>query len=290
MRSLIFAPADSPRKLVKAMSSGADALIVDLEDSVPLGSKAAARANARSFLSDAASAVSRPRLFLRANALDSGLLDEDLETVVPGAPDAIVLPKATCGADVQRLGAKLAVEEARNGLEHGCIGILPIATESGAAIFGLATYAGASRRMIGLTWGAEDLSADLGAETNRGHDGALTEPYRLARSLTLFAAAAAGLDAFDTVAVVLRDEAALRAECEAARRDGFVGKLAIHPAQIALINAIFKPSETALRRAREILAAFAAAPGRAAIAFEGEMLDLPHRKRAERLLRRAEEF
>ena len=288
-RSLLFVPADNPRKLAKAMSCGAGALIVDLEDSVAPDAKEAARANARAFLLEARSEPRSPRLYVRVNALGSGLVDADLDGVMAGAPHAIVLPKANSGADVQRLGAKLAVHEAQHGLDDGSCGVLPIATETGAAMFGLSTYAGASRRLIGLTWGAEDLSADLGAEANRTPEGALTEPYRLARSLLLYAAAAAGLDAFDTIAVRTRDEASLRAECEAARRDGFVGKLAIHPAQIAVINEAFTPSAEALERARKILAAFAASPGAGAVAMEGEMLDAPHLRRAERVLRRSGE-
>lgn len=288
MRSLLLVPADRPRKLADALTSGADAVIVDLEDSVAAGAKGAARAAARDLLRAAAKAAGGPRLFVRINALDSGLADDDLDAIMPAAPEAIVLPKARAGADVQHLGVKLAVREAENGLADGATRILAIATETAASIFAMGTYAGASRRLLALAWGAEDLSADLGALANRFQDGAYTAPYLLARALTLFAAAAAGVDAVDAVDPKFQDLARLRAECETARRDGFAAKMAIHPKQVPVINEVFTPAAEAIARARTIVAAFAADPGAGVLALDGKMLDRPHLKRAERLLARAD--
>lgn len=288
MRSLLFVPGDSPRKLQKALESGADALILDLEDSVALEAKPQAREITRDFLSATQTLTKRPLLIVRINALSSGLSDADLDAVMPGAPDAIMLPKAEGGVDVGHLAAKIAVREAEADLPDGGTRILPIATETGKGIFGLGTYARSSHRLMALTWGAEDLSAELGAETNRLEDGTYTDPYRLARALTLFAASAAQVDAIDTVFTNFRDEAGFRAECQASRRDGYTGKLAIHPAQIGSINEIFAPSPEALAKAQQIIALFAANPGVGVIGLDGEMLDRPHLKKAERLVARAE--
>ncbi len=287
MRSLLFVPADSPRKLEKSAGSGADALIVDLEDSVALAAKPAAREAARAFIAATRALSPRPRLILRINALDSGLADADLDAVMSAAPDAIMLPKARDGADIQHLGLKLAVREAENDLADGATQIIAIATETAGSIFGLGSYTGASRRLAGLTWGAEDLSAALGSESTRLVDGSFTDPYRLARALTIFAARAADAEPIDTVFVNFRDDAGLRAECEAARRDGFTGKMAIHPGQVAIINEVFTPPAEALERAREIVAAFAENPGAGVLSINGQMTDRPHFLRAERLLARA---
>ena len=276
MRSLLFVPGDDTRKLAKAMHSGADALILDLEDSVAPDAKARARQIASAFLKEARATPRRPRLFVRINALDSTL------------PDGVMLPKARMGADVQHLGAKLAVREAEHALPDGATTILAIATETAGSLFGMSTYAGASRRLLGLAWGAEDLSAALGAETNRLPDGAYAAPYQLARTLTLLAARAAEVEPIDTVFTQFRDDAGLRAECAAARRDGFTCKLAIHPGQVTAINEAFTPSPEAVAEARSVLAAFAAAPGAGVVALDGRMLDRPHLLRAQRLLARAE--
>ncbi len=188
---------------------------------------------------------------------------------------------------MQHLGAKLAVREAEADLPDGSLAIIAIATETARGVFQLGTYAGASRRLIGLTWGGEDLSADLGAEANRLNDGTYADPYRLARALTLVGAAAADVEPIDSVYTNFRDMDGLRAECEAARRDGFTAKMAIHPAQVAVINEAFTPSPEAVERARAIVEAFAANPGAGVIGLNGEMLDKPHLRRAERLLKRA---
>ena len=287
MRSLLFVPADSDRKLEKSLQSGADALILDLEDSVGAAAKPAARLRLRDFIGRQRSQPARPRLFVRVNALDSGLIDADLDTVMASGPDGVVLPKSRHGADVQHLGAKLAVREAELGLADGSTGILAIATETASSLFGLSTYGGASHRLLGLAWGAEDLSAALGAETSRQADGTLAGPYVLARNLTLIAARAASVEPVDTVFVDFRDEAGLRAECEAARRDGFTCKLAIHPAQVPVINACFTPSPEAIAKAQAILSAFMANAGAGVVSVDGVMVDRPHLLRAQRILARA---
>ncbi|WP_410825726.1 HpcH/HpaI aldolase/citrate lyase family protein, partial [Methylobacterium sp. sgz302003] len=227
----------------------------------------------------------RPRLYVRINALDTGLADDDLAAVMPAGPDGIMLPKTVGGADVAALGARLAVHEAQADLPDGATRILPIATETAKAVFALGTIPGASPRLVGLTWGAEDLSADLGAETNRDAAG-WSEPFRLARNLALLAAAAAEVDPIDTINAAFRDLDGLARECREARRDGFVGKMAIHPAQVPVINAAFTPSDDEIARARAVVAAFAQAPGTGVVGVAGQMLDRPHLRRAERLLAR----
>jgi citrate lyase subunit beta / citryl-CoA lyase len=286
MRSLLFVPADAPGKLDKALTCGADALIVDLEDSIAPARKAMARTAAAEFIAKAAAGRDRPRLLVRINALESGLADADLDAVVPAGPDGIMLPKAEGGASVVHADAKLAVREALCDRPHGAIAIVAIATETAQALFAAGTYRGASTRLCALTWGAEDLAADLGAEANRDAGGNFFDPYRLARTLCLAAAAAAKVEALDTVYVDFRNLDGLRRECEAARRDGFSGKMAIHPAQVAIINEVFTPSPKAIAEAQAIVEAFAAAPGEGVIAIGGVMFDRPHLAKAERLLAR----
>ena len=286
MRSLLFAPGDDARKLGKAIGSGADALIVDLEDSVAPDRKGAARRSALGFLRDHRETASRPRLYVRINALDTPLSEGDLDAVMVAAPDGIVLPKAAGGGDAALLDARLAVREALHGWPDGGTRIVAIATETAASVFALGTYAGASPRLAGLTWGAEDLSADIGALAARAGD-AWTEPFRLARSLCLFGAAAAGVPAIDTVHTDFRDLHGLRRECEEAARDGFSGKLAIHPAQVPIINEAFTPAPEAIAHAERVVAAFAASAGLGVTSLDGKMLDRPHLKAAERLLARA---
>jgi citrate lyase subunit beta/citryl-CoA lyase len=288
MRSLLFVPADSAKKLDKAMTSGADALIVDLEDSIAFDGKARARDSAAAFLREViASAAARPTILVRVNGLQTGLIDADLDAIAPAKPDAIMLPKAEGGVSVMHADAKLAVREAVSGLPDGHIKILPIATETAAALFVAGTFAGASPRLAGLTWGAEDLSAELGANANRNVQGRFLDPYRLARVLCLAGATAAQVPALDTVYVDFRDSEGFRRECEEACRDGFVGKMAIHPAQVPIINEVFTPSLDALARAQAIIDAFAADPGAGVVGIGGVMYDRPHLARAERLLARA---
>jgi citrate lyase subunit beta / citryl-CoA lyase len=286
MRSLLFIPADSPKKLDKGATSGADALIVDLEDSVSAERKAPARATALSFLRELAKVTSRPRLLVRVNALDTGLVDDDLDAVVQGRPDAIMLPKAEGGASVTHLHAKLSAREAIAGLPDGEIGIVALATETAASLFTTGTYRGSSPRLTALTWGAEDLSAELGAEANRDENGHFLDPYRLARSLCIAGSAAAGVAAIDTVYVDFRNDAGLREEARAARRDGFTGKMAIHPGQVAAINEVFTPTAEAVAHAQAIVDAFAANPGMGVVGIGGKMYDRPHLTRARILLGR----
>jgi citrate lyase subunit beta/citryl-CoA lyase len=288
MRSLLFVPADAPAKLEKGLGCGADAIIVDLEDSVAPERKAAAREQATAFLAAALQHPARPRLLVRINGLSTGLTDADLDAVVAARPDAIMLPKAEGGASIMHADAKLATREALAGLPDGHVKIVAIATETAQSLFVAGTYRAASPRLTALTWGAEDLSADLGAEANRDAEGRFLDPYRLARTLCLAAAAGAEVPALDTVYVDFRNEAGLRRECEEARRDGFQGKMAIHPAQVATINDVFTPKPEAVARAKAIIAAFAAEPGAGVVGIDGVMYDRPHLTKAQRLLARAE--
>ncbi|MEA2912624.1 MAG: citrate lyase subunit beta / citryl-CoA lyase [Bradyrhizobium sp.] len=287
MRSLLFVPADGGNKLDKAFASGADAIILDLEDSVAPDRKAYARDCAAAFLKSHATLTQRPRLFVRVNGLATGATDADLDTVVPARPDAILLPKAEGGASLLHAHAKLSAREAIAGLADGEIKILAQAIETATGFFQAGTIRGASNRLIGLTWGPEDLSAEIGAETNRDADGRLTDPYRLARTACLFAAAAAAATAIETVYVDFRNLDGLRRDTEEARRDGFSGRLAIHPAQVAVINEIFTPSAEAIAKAQAVIAAFSASPGAGVVAIDGVMYDQPHLIRAQRVLARA---
>ncbi|MGY4395596.1 citrate lyase subunit beta/citryl-CoA lyase [Sphingomonas sp. UYAg733] len=270
LRSLLFVPGDRPDRMEKALGFGADVLILDLEDSVSLSAKPEARAAVAAFLR-------RPRtatLYVRVNPLDSGLIDDDLAAILPAGPDGLLLPKAEGAASLAALDARLS----------GDIAILPIATETAAAIFLLGSYGGVTPRLAGLTWGAEDLPAAIGAATSREADGSFTAPYQLARSLTLFGAHAAGVPAIETVYPDFRDLDGLAAYAARARRDGFTGMMAIHPDQVAVINAAFSPGEGEIAHARRVIALFEANPGAGALALDGKMVDAPHLKSAKRLL------
>jgi citrate lyase subunit beta/citryl-CoA lyase len=287
MRSFLFVPGDSPKKLDKGMGSGADALLLDLEDSISPQSKAQARATTVAFLKEARTVANRPRLYVRINGLATGLTDDDLDAVVAAHPDGVMFPKAEGGAAVIHCDAKITAREALHGVPDGALDILAIATETAQAIFLAGTYTGASKRLRGLTWGAEDLSVELGAEANRDRDGHFLAPYQLARSLCLAGAAAAQVQAIDTVYVDFRNEAGLYEECEDARRDGFTGKMAIHPAQVAIINEVFTPTTDAVKRAEAVIAAFAENPSAGTVGIGGVMYDRPHLERARQLLARA---
>ena len=286
MRSLLFVPADGGSKLDKAMASGADGVIVDLEDSIAAESKESARKLALDFLKSAQSRKDRPQLLVRINGLDTGMTDADLDAVVPGKPDAVLLPKAEGGATVIHLDAKLTVREALAGLPEGEIKLLAQTVESPAGLFSAGSYRNCSARLIGMTWGPEDLSAELGAEANREIDGTLTEPYRIARAMCLFGAAAAKVSAIETIYVNFRDTDVLRKDTELARRDGFTGRLAIHPAQVPVINEVFTPSTAQIEKAKAIVAAFEAKPGAGTVGMDGKMYDRPHLARAQALLQR----
>jgi citrate lyase subunit beta/citryl-CoA lyase len=286
MRSLLFVPADGGSKLDKAMASGADAVIIDLEDSITPERKANARAAALEFLTHATALASRPRILVRINGLDTGMTDADLAAIVPGKPDAVVFPKAEGGGTVVHLDAKLTAREALAGLPEGSINILAQAVESAAGLFAAGSYRNASARLIGMTWGPEDLSAELGAETNRDEHGRLTEPYRLARNICLYGAAAAKLPAIETIYADFRNTEGLRRDTDEARRDGFSGRLAIHPAQVPVINEVFTPTAAQIEKAKVVVAAFAAQPGAGAVGIDGKMFDRPHLIRAQNLLAR----
>jgi citrate lyase subunit beta/citryl-CoA lyase len=283
MRSLLFVPGDSEKKLAKAQDCGADAVILDLEDAVAPASKAKARGTVAEYLGSLK--TRKTRIYVRVNALTSGLADGDLDAVVPGRPDGIMLPKSAGGIDAIALGAKLAAREAINGLEDGAITTIPISTDTTASIFNMGSYRGASARMEALTWGAEDLAAEIAAETQRFPDGNYTAPYQLARSLCLFAAVSSNVTPIDTVFTSFRDETGLRKEALAARRDGFLGKMIIHPDQAEPVNEIFTPTKESIARAQAILKAFEGGVGVANL--DGEMLDMLHVKYAERVLARA---
>jgi len=285
MRSLLFVPADSERKLDRGRRSGADALILDLEDSVVPANRQAARSQARAFLASSGSAGFRR--YVRINPLASGAALDDLVAVVPERPDGILLPKCL-PEDVRTLDHYLAAMEAASGVSPGAIRVIAIATETPAAMLALADhahggYAGLSARLDGITWGAEDLAAALGGH-NRRLDGTYDDVYRLARSLCLLAAAAAEVAPVDTIYTDFRDEEGLAAECAAARRSGFTAKMAIHPAQIPVINRAFSVSEEELVWAHKVVAAFAENPEAGTLALDGKMVDRPHLTLARRLL------
>jgi citrate lyase subunit beta / citryl-CoA lyase len=285
MRSLLFVPGDSERKLAKGFSAGADVVIVDLEDSVAAGNKEAARMIAAEFIRDNRSRTNAA-IYARINDLSTGLTDDDLAALMPAKPDGIMLPKSNSGADVQQLSAKLRVHEAENGLSDGVTKIIPIITETASGLLAAASHS-ANARLSGLTWGAEDLSAAIGARATRDARGRYTDVFRLARAVTVLAASAAETAAIDTVFVNFREMDGLRAECLEAERDGFTAKMAIHPDQVQVINEAFTPSAEAVAHAQAVVEAFRAAGDPGVVGIEGQMYDRPHLRRAERLLARA---
>jgi citrate lyase subunit beta / citryl-CoA lyase len=273
LRSLLFVPGDRLDRMVKALDSGADALILDLEDSVAPEKKRQARKDVAEFLA-------RPRgralrLFVRINPLNLAA-DEDLAAIVPHRPDGLLLPKAEGGASLAELDRRLAV------LGDTAAHILPIATETPAAIFALGSFGKVTSRLCGLTWGAEDLPAATGATNSREPDGRYTAPYEMVRALALFAAHAAEVPAIETVFPMLRDESGLKTYAARGRRDGFSGMLAIHPAQVPVINAAFTPSRDEIAWARRVVEAFAKGVG--VVEMDGRMLDSPHLKQARQIL------
>jgi citrate lyase subunit beta/citryl-CoA lyase len=282
MRSLLFVPADSERKLARAVSVGADAIILDLEDSVAESRKPEARKMAAALLESAGTPASA--IYVRVNPLQGGMTVADLCAVVRPGLAGIMLPKAEGGQDVARLGHYLDALEARAGMAGGSVKIVVVATETAGAVFALGSYAPAHARLAGLTWGAEDLAAAVGATANKENDGGWTPPYQMARTGCLFAAAAAGVAPIETLYSDYKDLSGLQADCRRARRDGFTGRLAIHPDQVALINSSFTPSEADIAEARRVVEAFANAPGAGVVGIGGRMYDLPHLKAAQRTL------
>ncbi|MEI4484889.1 CoA ester lyase [Frigidibacter sp. MR17.14] len=278
---MLFVPADSARKFAKARGSDADALILDLEDSVAAEAKDGARATLAEML--AAPRDGGPQIWVRVNALDTGRSAGDLAAAMPGRPAGIVLPKCEGAGDLRRLSHMLDALEAAHGIAEGATGIVSVATETGAAVLNLAGHRGATPRLRGMMWGAEDLAADLGATTNSDGTG-FSEPFRLARNLCLMAAAAAGVAAIDTVATRIDDLDHVEAEARAARRDGFAAKAVIHPSHIAPVNRAFTPTPDERAWAEAVIAAFAAAPASGVVKIDGRMIDKPHERAARRIL------
>ena len=281
-RSYLFVPADSERKLSKASDGDADALILDLEDSVTAAARPAAREMAADFLKG------RENVWVRINAIDSDDAAADLAAVISSAPAGIVLPKPKSAADAILLSSQLDALEKSHNVEVGQTKIMAICTERPEALFTLDSYIGTTSRLVALTWGAEDLSAALGASDNRDEDGNWLPPYELARSLCLCAAAAAEVAAVDTVYTDFRDSDGLAQYAANARRDGFSGMLAIHPAQVDVINNAFAPTAAEIERAERIVALFDDNPEAGALGMDGEMIDKPHLMQAQRLLQRQE--
>lgn len=279
-RSFLFVPGDSLHKFERAKTSGADALILDLEDSVAAPEKAAARSLVRQMLEHL---PTTQQGWVRVNALDSGLMLEDLRCVVPARPFGVVLPKCTGAATLLQVSHYLDALEAASDVPHGSTRILVIATETASAMFGLGSYSGVTSRLWGISWGAEDLAADVGSLINRV-EGRYTEPYRHARSMCLYAASAARVRAIDTVCVELDEPARLQAEAQEAFRDGFAGKLAIHPRHVDAINQALTPVAAQLEWAKQVVEAFAKNPELSAFNLSGQMIDQPHLRLARRLL------
>jgi citrate lyase subunit beta/citryl-CoA lyase len=283
MRSWLFVPGDSEAKLAKVAGCGADVVIVDLEDAVAPQAKAAARGLARGWLERHRDAGCRR--WVRINALDTPLWRDDLAAVIAGAPDGIMVPKAAGPAQLQILAGELHDLEQRHGAAPGHTRLLPLVSETPAAALAIPAYAQVPiPRLAGLTWGAEDLSAAIGASRKRDAEGRWTDAFRMVRAQVLLAAHACGLAAIDTLYADFRDLAGLERTAHESRADGFAGMLAIHPDQVPVINAAFLPSEDEIAEARRIVEAFAAAPGAGALQLEGRMLDQPHLEPARRLM------
>lgn len=284
MRSWLFAPGDSERKMAKAAASDADLVLFDLEDAVATESKPLARRMVRDFL--AANEAGRDRLWVRINPLDGPHTLDDLVAIMPARPGGIMLPKVYGRQDVDLLDHYLTAFEAEHGIERGSTPVIVLVTETAEAMFHTGSYKDAPR-VIALTWGAEDLADSIGAASNRNPDGGYSFTYELARSMTLLGAATAGVPAIETIHADFRDGEGLRKRAEQVRRDGYSGMLAIHPDQVTVINAAFTPGEEEIARAQAIVDLFAANPGVGTIGFEGAMLDRPFLARAQRLLAQA---
>lgn len=281
MRSLLFVPGDSEKKFAKASGSNADILILDLEDAVAPSQKPVAR--------DFTSSIISPEkrnwaLFVRMNPLDTGMTQDDLSAVVKPGLDGVVLPKANGVHDVNHVAGMLDKLESEAGMASGTVKILVVATETPAAIFNLGSYQEAPSRLVGLTWGAEDLAAAIGARANKDEHGDWTFPYQVVRAQCLFAASAANVAPIDTLYSDFRDTDGLRRDCARARRDGFVGRIAIHPAQVDPINESFTPSPDEIEEAQKIVDAFEANPDAGTLGIDGKMYDIPHLKAARRTL------
>jgi citrate lyase subunit beta/citryl-CoA lyase len=283
-RSWLFAPGDSEKKMTKAMEGSADIVLIDLEDAVAPESKVGARQMVHDFIK--AHSEQRQRLWVRINPFDGPYTLGDLAAIMPAEPGGIMLPKVYGRAEVEKLDHCLSALEVANGIAEGSTPVIVLITETAEAMFHTGDYKGAPR-VVALTWGAEDLADSIGASSNRNPDGSYSFTYELARSLTVLGAAAAGVTGIETISADFKDLEALRARAEKVRRDGFRGMLAIHPAQVEVINQAFTPTEAEIAEAQEIVAIFAANPGVGAIGWKGGMLDRPYLARAERLLKLA---
>jgi citrate lyase subunit beta / citryl-CoA lyase len=283
LRSFLFVPGDSDRKMAKGRGTNSDALIIDLEDSVSNDRQEIARDMVRDFLTSESDRT-RQQLWVRINPLDTDLALPDLTAVMPGAPDGIILPKTESAEEAIKLDHWLSALETREGLPLGSTKILVVATETSRSLFTLDSFKGSTDRLYGLTWGAEDLAAALGANNNKLPDGSYDGPYQLARTLCLAGSRTAGVMPVDTVYTAFRDDAGLEAESLQARQSGFVGKMAIHPAQVDTINRAFTPSAEEVAHAQRIVDAFAENPGLGTIGIDGMMVDMPHLKQAETVL------
>lgn len=283
MRSVLFVPGDSERKLAKVADSDADLVILDLEDAVV----PARREIARGLVRDALGAPARPQVGVRINPVDSGDWTHDLAAVMPAAPAFVMQPKVRSVADIATLDATIAALERQHGMQAGATRIVALVTETPQMLLALPTVTALPERVVALTWGGEDLSAALGASTHHDDAGNWIFTYQLARSLTLVAARATGVLAIDTLHADFRDLEGLAAVAGDARRDGFDGMMAIHPAQVPVINAAFTPSAEELEHARRVIGAFEAEPDAGAVQLDGRMLDRPHLAQARRLLARA---
>ena len=282
LRSLLFVPADSEKKLAKAGRRGADALLIDLEDSVLPNRKSVGRAMCADFLKNTKASS---QIWVRVNPLDSEYLAEDLDTVIPLNPAGIMLPKPDGPVDIETLGLKIETLERKHGLAAGKIKILPVATETARAVMSLSLYPRTYLpRLLGLTWGAEDLATDLGALTNKDSSGHFSYTYQMVRSQTLLAAKAAGVQAIDTLYDNFHDKDGLRKRAKAAFAEGFTGMLAIHPAQVEIINQCFTPTEAQVRHAQAVIKAFADDPNAGVVSVNGKMTDIPHLKQAQNIL------
>ncbi len=278
-RSMLFVPGDSEKKIAKSEGFAPDAVILDLEDSVAPANKPAARSIVSDYLT---SANRRCALYVRINPLETPDALADLAAIMAAQPDGIMLPKAGSPHDCVQLSHYLDAFEAQHGTEGGHTRIVPVATEVPEAVFALGNYAIVGARLAGITWGAEDLAAAIGAINNRDEAGEWSQPFELTRSLCLFGASAAKVAAIDTLHADYKDDAGLAASSRRARRDGFAGRLAIHPAQVAIINEAFTPSDAEVTHAREVIALFAANPGVGTLGLNGKMLDMPHLVQAQK--------
>ena len=287
MRSMLFVPGDRPERFAKAEASGADAVILDLEDAVDAERRPAARAAIASHLASrprSADSVRAVPLWVRINPVQTADALADLVATMPGRPDGIMLPKARQGDDVRRLDHWLEVLEVQGGAIPGSTRVLPIVTETAGAVLSMASFMDLPTRVVALTWGAEDLATELGASGNRDASGSYELPFAMAGALCLYAAAAAGVTALDTVDTEIRDIDAVGRRVQGSRRAGFTGKLAIHPTQVPVINEAFTPSTAEIAQAEQVLAAFAERPGVGAFRLDGRLIDRPHRLQAERIL------